>query len=55
MRLEDEGFSRRQCTKALAAGGPLRDLVQIWTGAKELIPTRVSHTHEGPHDASVGM
>src|SRR5450756_1395389 len=55
MRLEDERLTRRQRTKALAAGTPEVDLVQIWTGAQELVPTRVGNTHEGPHGASVGI
>src|SRR5665647_2963760 len=54
MRLEDERLTRRQCPKALAAGTPEVDLVQIWTGAQELVPTRIGNTHEGPHGASVG-
>src|SRR5674476_1401125 len=54
MRLEDERLTRCQGAEALAAGAPEVDLIQIWTGAQEPVPTQVSNTYEGSHGASVG-
>jgi len=55
MRPEDERLTRSQRAKALAAGAPEVDLVQVWTGAQKLIPARVGNTYKGPHGASVGI
>ena len=55
MRFEDERLTRCKGTKAPAAGAPEVDLIQVWAGAQEPVPTQVSNTYEGSHGASVGI